>query len=478
MKITFIDPPSYDYRIPVERVFGCNLTVYPIPNIFTLITAAILRQNGNSVKYIDVANLSWTQKHFIDFLKSDDSDILSIHSVNLSKKTDIDTLHKIHKARPNIPVVFTGPAPTLEPKDYLVDKHAYVIRGEPELTFLDLVENLKKKQNIHNVNGLSYLGDGRPQDNPSREPIEDLDKLPFPARDLLDNRLYFNPKLGRKPWTTVLTSRGCAFRCIFCVPCTLSFARELEYKRFHDRKPPVRMRSVENVLEEFRLLKKQGYKSVSIIDDNFILNKERVIKICEGIKPLNIVWGCLARADSITEEIAQALGSAHCCYVDMGIESFSQETLDYVKKDLRVDDIFRAVEILKKAKVGVKLNVLLGASPFETREDIIRNIKITKQLKPSTVMFSIVSPFPGTEYYKICQEAGWFKFGKYIPTNIQKKAIMNYPFLSSEELERLVRRANYSIYLDPHVIWQILKKTRSPRAFLENLLAYKRKLKF
>jgi radical SAM superfamily enzyme YgiQ (UPF0313 family) len=257
----------------------------------------------------------------------------------------------------------------------------------------------------------------------------------------------------------------------------LSFSRELEYRSFYQRKPPVRLRSAENVIEEFRLLSRQGYRAVSIIDDNFTWGEERVIKICEGIESLGIVWGCLSRADLITARIAKAMAAAHCRYVDIGVESFNQKILDYVHKGLKVEDIFRAVATLREFNIDAKLNVLIGASPLETRQTILKNIEITKRLKPGTVMFSIVSPFPGTEYYKVCKENKWFKEGDYLPTNIQKKAVINYPHLPAEELEELARLANYKIYLDPRVVWEGLKKIRSPRALWRGLIAYLRKLK-
>lgn len=481
MKITFIDPPNYKPGIVVERVFGCNLTIYPIPNIFTLTLAALLQEKGYQVCYIDAANMGGGVKRFVRFLKSDDSDILSIHSVNLSQEMDLQALRIIREIKGNLPVVFTGPAPTLKPNDYLLDEYTFIVRGEPEITFLELVNKFSeagKRPDFSQLQGLSFRDEQGIKDNPARQPIQDLDSLPFPNRGLLKRHLYFNPKLAVRPWTAVLTSRGCSFRCLFCVPCSLSFARELEYKRFFQRKPPVRLRSAENVIEEFRLLKQQGFRSVSIIDDNFTWGEERVEKICAGIKDLGIVWGCLSRADLITERLARALALSHCRYVDIGVESFDQKTLDYVYKDLKVEDIFRALKILKEYNIEVKLNVLIGASPFETKETVLKNIEITKRLKPSNVMFSLVSPFPGTDYYQICKENNWFKYTDYVPTNIQKKAIVNYPYLSSQDLESLARKANLRIYLDVWIIWQALKKIRSPKTLFDAISAYLRKIKF
>lgn len=481
MKITFIDPPNWSGRESVERIFGCNLTMYPVPNIFTLITAAVLKEEGHKVSYVDAANYYWTRPRFEDFLRKDESLLLSIHSVNLSKEVDLEALEMIRKIKGPVPVVFTGPAPTYFRDEFLKYDNVYVIRGEPELTFRELVEVISRpadKRNFESIEGLSYLKDGKIFHNAARQPIADLDSLPFPARDLLDRKLYYNPKIGLNPWTVLLTSRGCSYRCIYCVPCSLSFSRELEYKRACGKKPPVRMRSAENVIKEFRLLKQERYKSVSIIDDNFLWQEERTLDICEGIKGLGMQWGCLARADRITERAASAMADAGCQYVDLGAESFKQETLDYIHKDLKVDKIFEAIRILKKYRINVKLNILLGASPIETKDDILKNIEIAKTLKPSTIMFSIVSPFPGTEWYEVVKSSGWFDKGEYTPVYVQKKAIVSYPNLSSKDLERLLELATYKYYLSPSFIMQGLKKIRSFKGLTSGLTAYWRKLNF
>lgn len=481
MKITFIDIPNWMERESVERVFGCNLTIYPVPNVFTLIIAAILRDGGHRVNYIDCANYYWSQQQFKDFLYKDDSDLLGIHSVNLSKQIDLFALEKIREIKRFIPVVFTGPAPTYFVEEFLKDENVYVIRGEPEFTFKELVSELSQpinKRNLENIDGLSYLKNAMLIHNNSRLPISDLDFLPFPARELLDQRLYFNPKIGLNPWTVLLASRGCSYRCIYCVPCSLNFAREIEYKRFYNCKPPVRLRSVRNIIEEFRVLKKQGYRSISIIDDNFIWGEKRTLELCEGIKNLGIQWGCLARADHITERITKSMAEAGCQYIDLGVESFNQDVLDYIHKDLKVQRIYEAINIMKKYRIGVKLNILLGTSPIETEEIILENLRRVKELKPSTVMFSIVSPFPGTEFYNIVKENNWFDKEDYYPTYLQKKATISYPNLSSKDLNRLIRRCNYNYYLSPSFIMQGLKRIKSFRGLLSALAAYGRKLNF
>lgn len=478
--ITFIEPPNWMGKRSVERVFGCNLTIYPFPNIFLLIMASILENNNYKVQFVDAACENWNKKKFEKFLINDNSSTYIIHSVNLSQKSDLLTLKLIRNIKKEASIIFTGPAPTLKPEEFILDENVYVIRGEPELIIEKLLKSIKNsKFEIESINGISYMSGNSIFHNQPALIVENIDSLPYPARHLIKNpTAYFSPKLPFTPWTVMLTSRGCSFECIFCVPCSLSFAREIEYKKEHGHKPPVRMRSAQNIIGEFTLLKKQGYKSVSIIDDQFIWNKERTLEICEGIKYFGIKWGCLSRADFIHEEIIEKMKEAGCEYVDLGVESFNQETLDFVKKNIRVEDIYNAIDILKKNRIDVKLNILFGASPFETEEMILNNLKIIKKIKPNAVMFSIASPFPGTNFYEMAKENNWFDKKDYEPVYVQQKAIISYPSISSEKLEKLIKKATFSFYLNPFYIAKNITKITSFKSLVEAIKSTLRKLSF
>jgi len=475
MKITFLVPPPFENKKIPERIFGCSYGIYSIPNIFVLTVAAILENEQHLVSYVDSTLKKWKITHFTEFIQTDDSDIYCIYSVNLSKKTDIFAMNAIRKIKPTIKMILFGPAPTDMPADYLLDSNVIIIRGEPEQTFKIVVCTLAKNQSINQINGISIIHDSEIINNFASELIQNLDAIPFPARHLINKNEYYNPKLEKKPFTAMITSRGCTGQCIYCVPCSSSFARELEYKKYKQCKPPVRMRSVENIIEEFKLLRQQGYRAVSILDDQFIWGEERTIKICNGIKNLGIVWGCLARADMITNQIAEAMASAGCKYVDIGIESFNQNVLDYVRKNLKIEQVYEAILLLKKYKIGVKVNVIFGSSPLETKEMIIGYIKKIKELKPDIVMFNIANPFPGTEFYHIAKKNNWFVYGDYIPVDVAKTAIIHYPHLTNRELEKLVRKANFEFYLNPHFILGHLKSIFS-RNLLQNLISLKNKL--
>ncbi|HHT9105536.1 MAG TPA: B12-binding domain-containing radical SAM protein [Candidatus Wujingus californicus] len=472
MKITFLVPPPIDGKIP-ERVAGCAYLLYYVPNIFLLSAAAVLEKAGYEVRYIETTIKKWQRGHFLAYLKEDLSDVYCFYSVNLSQETDIHALNDIRNLRGYVPVIFFGPAPSDRSAEFVVDNDSYVVRGEPEYTMVELLKALHSKSSINGIKSVSFMNNGEIIHNVNRELIEDLDSLPFPARHLIEEReVYYNPKLGKRPFTAVCTSRGCSYRCIYCVPSSLSFSRELEYKHYLGKKPPVRKRSPENIIEEFKLLKAQGYKAMNIQDDQFVWGEERTVRICEGIKDLDIVWGCSARSDHLNEPIVKAMAEANCKFIDLGVESFSQEILDYVRKDIDVKKNEEAIKLVKKYGISAKINIMIGASPIETMDTIKKNMEEVKRLKVDQVMYNIANPFPGTDFYKIAKDNKLFVYGDYKPVNVAKEANIAYPHLSKKDLEDAVRRANFEFFLTPRFIIKNIRRLGS----LDSLKAMFKKL--
>lgn len=477
MKLTFIIPPSYDSCEPAERSAGCTRVVYIAPNIYELTVAAILESTGkDSVHYHDCVYFNETVEDLNKFLSTDNSDVYLLWTVNLSIDTDLQVIADIFKHNQTAKVILLGPGATYFTKKCLVDSRVIVVRGEPDATLPEVIEAIRENATLQDIRGISYLADGKVVNNASRALITDLDALPFPARHLVADHQYHNPKLKVTPYTTMFTSRNCPFHCIYCVPSSLTFAREIEYKKDNKRKPPISFRSVASVEQEIAQLAAQGYKAIGFMDDNFIWNEERTRGLCQALKKHNMLWGCEARVDSITEPIAKMLGESGCRYIDLGVESFNDEILAYIKKGIKSEDIYRAISLLKKYKVPVKLNILIGSSPLETKETIKHTLHEAKRLKVDQVMFNIVSPFPGTEYYKLCKENGWLSTPDYIPTDVQRNSILNLPHISAKEMEQQLFRSNISFFLSPTFIFKQMKRFHSVGEFAHALKALKTKL--
>ncbi len=463
-KVTYLIPPAEKGKNP-ERTYGCSYTIYPTPNLAILYSAAVLRKE-HDVRYVNYSSKSW--QDFERKLRNDDSDFFIFHTVLLSTKPDTrasDLVLKRTKAR----VIYFGPHPTYTPEKFLTDERVAIARGEAEFVIENLVNGWERRSKIL---GVSYRSGAEVHHNGTAGIIEDIDILPFPARDL-DTASYINPKLSNKRFTNILTSRGCSYRCYFCVPMAISWARELEWKKYNKGKPPVTTRSPENVIAELKSLSAEGLTEISFIDDMFMWGDDRIIKICKGMKGLGFTFGLLARADHLQgEEVVKALAEAGCKYIDIGVESFDQTALNYARKGLKAETAEKAIMLLNKYGIEPKVNIIFGMSPTETKESMEETLKKTKQLPINYAMFSICTPFPGTDFEAAAKENKWqIISGEEVYENLDpaKRSLIQLPKISAKELERMAKKANREFYLRPSMMKRQLAKVRDAKSLVQNI---------
>ena len=466
MKICFIIPPAKEQGKIPERVYGCTFSVYKQPEIPILYVAALLEREGHTVILKDsTGNNSWEE--YTQFIRTTDYEVYIFHTVLLAESIDIRAARFITEKKP-AKVIFFGPHPTLKPVNFLLNDRCYIVRGEAEFVIRDLVRGFLAG-NVDDVKGISYLKDGKMIETDTYGVIEDLDALPPPARHLLpDTHDYFNPKMKDRPVTLILTSRGCSFRCYYCVPNAISWARELEWKRFNSgKKPPVKLRSPQNIVDEFMTIKSEGYKAVSIVDDIFLFGgKQRILDLCRGIESVGLPFGGLSRCEFVLDdEVVSALARAGCRYIDLGIESLDQNILNDIKKDLDVSKVRKAIAMLNKHGIEPKANIMFGASPLETIKTIQSTVREISSYSVNYCMFLITTPFPGTEFEKKARQEGWaVKPGiddlenNLSPTD---RSLIDYPHLNKRDLETAVKEANRRFYLSPRRIWFQLKQVNS-----------------
>lgn len=477
MKITFLVPPVLDGNRPAERSAGCTRVVYLAPNIYELTVIGVVENEKlGEVAYEDFVFYNKKLQDYRQFLSNDNSDIYCIWTVNLSIESDIKAIEILQRYRPEAQVILLGPGPSFFIDKCLINDRIIIVRGEPEATIVELLHAINDGKPLNDILGISWMDGDKVVNNGFRPLIKDLDTLPLPARHFIANRRYYNPKIKHKGYTTAFTSRNCPYQCIYCVPSSLTFAREIENKRHFGHKPAISYRSAQSVDHEMSILHKEGYQAIGFMDDNFIWNEERTRQMCEIMKKYDMLWGCQARVDAITEPIAKMLGESGCCYVDLGVESFNDDILKYVRKGITTNQIYEAIGLLKKYNVPVKLNVLIGSSPLETKETLKHTLKEAKKLKVDQVMFNIVSPFPGTEFYKLCKENNWLSTGDYVPTDVQRESILNLPNISSKEMEKILFKNNLSYFLSWDFISKQTKRFSSWSEFTHAARALKIKL--
>jgi len=389
--------------------------------------ASVLRDD-HQVKIIDfnVEKQVWNNYLYSEF----DIVGISVHTITYPISLRIAQLAKSQGAI----VVMGGPHVSFLDKGTLesgvVD---YVVRGEGEYSFLSLVEFLSKEIPFEEVRGVSYLTNGELGRAPDGPVIDDLDSLPFPARELLPLKLY-KEKLYGRPITTMITSRGCPCNCDFC--CIAQFLGV----RW-------RPRSVENIFEEVELLyEKYNYRALSFLDANFTLNPRRAIKLSEKIikQGWDLIWLAESRVDTIVKNpyMVRMMAKAGLKEIFIGFESGSQEVLNGYGKKTLVSDAPKAMEILRENNVKVIGSFILGALN-ETKDMMKETINFAKWLNPTRVQFTILTPFPGTRIYERVKDRlltkNWEFYSGLNPT-------IKLDHVSPEELRRLQVKAYFSFY--------------------------------
>ncbi|MCK6526140.1 radical SAM protein [Myxococcota bacterium] len=477
MRLLFvIPPPQYNSQgVAIDRVYGCNYGFDYKPPIHHLQLATWARTLGAEVRFLDCPAEGMNARSFEAFARARRFDAAVFHSVYISAEEDLRAARFIRdetrwgrRAR----FLFWGTAPGWRPERFRVDDATAVLLGEPEAAFADWYAAVRDEVSLEGIAGLGWYGAQGFVRGPAR-PLLDVTTLPSPDRGLLRGSGYRLNRLGARPITVACFSRGCGWRCTFCTPMALDQSIELEFKRGQQRyvrRPPLRKRTVPQVVAEFRSMAAMGYRAVEVADNMFTDDPARVAEICDAIAPLGLEWTCLGRAPQLADpEVARALARGGCRMVYMGTESFDDEHLKDMKKGMRSKEIYAAVETLRAAGVEPEISVLMGASARETPESVERNIAEARRLGTRFVHYSVVLPTPSTELYDEAKAKGWFVGGEFEPVDNAKDAIVNLPGISAREMRTRVLRAYREQYASPRGMLRQLRQVRGPRDLLHKV---------
>ncbi|MDX9755064.1 MAG: radical SAM protein [bacterium] len=472
-RVVFIEPPVKNRKHIPERFAGCSYMLYPLPDLANLYMLSYLEKNGFATDIINGVLDDLSEEAFLARIQALQPRALILHSVILAKPLDLAIIPRVLQAV-DAPILIHGPEPSRVPREYLealgpLAHHGKVVVfiGEPEKNILAYLQRGEKRGMV------LYEGDAI-QTYPHNHEFLSMEELPYdfhahPTVKRL-SRFFMNAKFPRQPVATILVSRGCPFPCSYCVPNSVSFARELEFRGIqHGAKPRAVYASAERVIAEFQAVKEAGYPSLMVMDDQFLAQKKRTLAICEGVKDLGLDWGCLSRSDFLDdEEVVAALARAGCISVDIGVETLSQKLLDLIDKRLDIDTFYRAVPLLQKYQIEPKINIMFGTSVEETEEDIHYTIKELERLNLHHVMFAVATPFKGTPFYDRAKADGTL-INTSDAINPFGKSMISYPHLSHERLEALCRYAYRRFYLRPSQLWYRLKSYRSLSAVKTDL---------
>ncbi|MFH1623699.1 MAG: radical SAM protein [Pseudomonadota bacterium] len=453
MKVLLISPPSFNViRGDSSDIFEEESGIYPPLGLMYI--AAFLKENTkHSVEILDTQADGLTYPEIEAEIRRVSPDVIGITTLTFALLDVINIAKMVKTIDGNIHICLGGPHVYIYP--YETIKFPFVdslILGEGEIAFGELVNALERKTPLSEVKGVVSKDGSGPVNAGPREFNTNLDSLPFPDRGIIPYKKYNSVLAKDSLMTTMMTSRGCPFSCIYC-------------HRPHMGKK-YRTRSGINVVDEMEECVKMGIREFMIFDDIFTLQRDRVFEVCEEIirRRLDISWDIRSRVNTVDYEMLKQLKKAGCKRISYGVEAGTEKVLKALKKGTTVEQSEKAIKMTRELGITTLADFMLG-SPEEDREDIKKTIDFALKLKPDFAQFTITTPYPATELYRQGLESGvikedyWKKFAENPDENFETPVWEE--ILPKEELMGLLNTAYGSFYLRPGYIMRNILKVRS-----------------
>lgn len=463
MKILVVNPPgpSDSFYLREGRcMHKTDVWTSILPPISLVLIGTILKNAGFNVLVIDAPAERIDFKKLKEILEREKFDLLYINTATPTIESDL-SLAKMAKTAnsKSVTVAFGIHVSVMTDESFRIcEELDMIIKGEPEITALEIANALRDKIPLTKIKGISFQEGGRIIHNPDRPWLNDLNTLPIPDWSLVPYKNYILP-LVFKPYLYVLTSRGCPYKCTFC-------AQHVYYGR------EVRLRKPDKIVEEIKVLKNK----YNIIDfmfwaDTFTIDRNHTIELCDLIikEKLDIRWTTTTRVDLVDEELLKAMKSAGCWLIVHGIESGREEQLDRMQKNITIPDILRTITLERNLGIKVIGHFIIGY-PDETEEDIEKTIEFALSLPLNFAQFYFATPFPGSELYNYCLTNNLLTCNDWRAFEQDKTVIANKN-ISEERLVTLRNRAYKKFYLRPKIIFENLPYFVKPsgiKYFLKN----------
>ncbi len=446
MKVVLINPPKiHQVWAGVPDIFnGKDIYLFPPLGIMYL-SSAIKKYSHHQVKLLDAQPFDWTAEEVADKAVEEKPDFVGVSTQTHNLVDVYKVVKRVREKMPNVHISLGGAHCWHYPDKAIAWKEVdSVIRGDAEEALVEWLNALEKGEGLDKVAGVYWKDEkGKVHINTLREPLKDLDGLPFPDRDALPKEHYYTPGMKASKTTTMITSRGCPYRCNYCNT----------YKRYS-------VRSAKNIVDEMVYCQeKYGIEEIHFIDDLFNRTAERVIEISREIleRGLKMKWGFKATCRQSTPEMVKIAKEAGCTKIHYGVETGTNEGLKALNKKLTIEEAKEVFRFTKEAGITTIAYMMLGTPYEKTPEDVYKSMYFIRELDPDYVVWALLSPYPDTALFKRGIELGlypadcWEKF-MLNPTEDYDLPTVWEEHMSKEELVRLFKKVHRDFYFNPKKI--------------------------
>lgn len=446
MKILLINPPSEHIITTTQAKYVIKERGTSPPLGLLYLATSIKRNTDHDVKILDCQLHGYGDREIETQLEEFRPDIVGITAITflMVDSLRVARIAKAYgkKANRQVTVMVGGPHVTIFPEETAtLNDIDFALAGEAEFTILQLIANLQDDEALKQVPGICFRKNGNLFSGPRQDYIQNMDAVPIPNRRLLEYDKYANVLTGTSVFTTMMTSRGCPYQCIFCERLGQKF----------------RAASAEYVISEIEDCLSLGIDHIFFHDDTFTIDRERVFRICRYIqeKSLRFSFSLRSRVNTIDEEMIRELKSAGCNRISFGVESGVQRILNRIKKGITLTQAEKAFALTRKYKITSLADFMIG-HPDETIPDIEETIRFAKKIRPDYIQFSVTTPYPGTDLYREALTKGiietdvWKEFAEnptphFVPPRWEET-------IDKQAIYQMLHRCYREFYLNPHFI--------------------------
>ena len=450
MKILLISPSDFlKKRSDIIKLYISRYSLHGgnVPPLGLGYIAASAINSGHIVKIVDMRIQNLSKTMFKNVVIEFSPDLIGIYLTTFNIKEAVYVAETIKKINTNITTVVGGPGLTVYPVESMNHNcFDFGILGEAELVFGNVVKKLKHGIIPENC-GIIYAENNTIKGDFNPNIIDDLNTISYPVRHLF-SKDYRYALTSKYPVATMITSRGCSYKCGFCgkIPG-------------HEK---LRLQSAEKVLEEFQIIAEQGYNEVILFDDVFTIDKTRVNQICEGLINLNLSlrWAARTRVDSLTEPMLKIMKRAGAVRLYIGVESGSDEILKKMNKKITTNLVKKNILLAKKHGFEIVTYFIIGY-PGETYKTMNETIDFMKKIPSDLCSINLFQPIPGSpvlnQMIKNEMPDLWIDF-----IRLKSNKMPEYHgTLNRKDVEVFYKKAYREFYLRPGSIMNLLKLANS-----------------